>query len=201
MENRTTKTRRARQRKARARKVLLTISLLLVVAAASVGGTLAWLTATTAPVTNTFTYGDINIELTETTGGNYKIIPGVNIAKDPKVTVKAGSEACYLFVKVDEAHWPTFTEEGSTTKKVSYTLADDWKPLDGEAGVYYCEVGASKDDQVFSVLKGDTITVSNTLTKTEINSVAVNPKLTFTAYAIQKLGFDTAKAAWEEASK
>ena len=28
------------------------------------GGTVAWLTAQTEPVVNTFTYGDINIELT-----------------------------------------------------------------------------------------------------------------------------------------
>ena len=61
------------------RRMLFTLALVLVVAVASVGGTLAWLKASTDPVTNTFTVGDINIDLTETTGNNYKIIPGVDI--------------------------------------------------------------------------------------------------------------------------
>lgn len=194
MENRTTKTRRARQRKARARKVLLTISLLLVVVAASVGGTLAWLTATTAPVTNTFTYGDINIELTETTGKNYKIIPGVNIAKDPKVTVKARSEACYLFVEVKE--------EGTfVANKVTYSIAEGWTALTGVADVYYREVSAVTEDKPYYVLAGNeqfpngVITVSDTLTKEDIKD-AVAPTLTFTAYAVQKDGIKDAATAW-----
>ena len=33
-----------------------------------VGGSMAWLIDETAPVKNTFTYGDINIDLDETTG-------------------------------------------------------------------------------------------------------------------------------------
>lgn len=206
MENRTTKTRRARQRKARARKVLLTISLLLVVVAASVGGTLAWLTATTAPVVNTFTYGDINIDLFEhaydagtnklgeekvKTVTSYKIIPGVNLPKDPTVEVKAGSEACWLFVEVKE--------EGTfVAGKVTYSIANGWTPLTGVVGVYYREVGASTPtaNQEFAVLKDNTITVSKDLTKTEINSVADNPKLTFKAYAVQKDNVSSAADAW-----
>ena len=52
-----------------------------------IGGSVAWLTAKTDAVVNTFTYGDINIELTETKPANKqaKIIPGVDIEKDPKV--------------------------------------------------------------------------------------------------------------------
>ena len=81
---------------------MLAVTLLI---GCAIGGTVAWLTAKTDPVVNTFTYGDINIELTETKPENKqaKIIPGVNIEKDPKVTVKANSEACWLFVKVEEA--------------------------------------------------------------------------------------------------
>ncbi|MGN1231703.1 MAG: hypothetical protein ACI4TP_07365, partial [Anaerotignum sp.] len=43
-----------------------------------------------------YTYGDINIELEETTGTTYEIVPGNDLTKDPKVTVKAGSEDCWL---------------------------------------------------------------------------------------------------------
>lgn len=65
-----------------------------------IGGTLAWLTAETDPVENTFTVGDINITLAETTGTNFKIIPGGTAAKDPSVTVISGSEKCYVYVSV-----------------------------------------------------------------------------------------------------
>ena len=67
-----------------------------------VGGTVAWLVAKSDPIENVFTVGDINVSLSETRVTNYHIVPGVNIAKDPKAQVKAGSENCYLFVKVDE---------------------------------------------------------------------------------------------------
>lgn len=81
---------------------------------AAVGGTMAWLTATDNPVVNTFTVGDINIELTETgtetkddvEAKEYSFVPGSKLAKDPKVTIIGSdndpSEASYLFVKVQE---------------------------------------------------------------------------------------------------
>lgn len=170
---------------------MLAVTLLI---GCAIGGTVAWLTDKTTAVTNTFTYGDINIELTETTGENYKIIPGVDIAKDPKVTVKANSEACWLFVKVQESG--TFVAD-----KVTYSIADGWTALAGQTGVYYREVGATTADTDFAVLKDNKVTVSDTLTKEDIKSITTNPTLTFTAYAVQKDGFDTTAAAWAEASK
>lgn len=179
------------------RTLAVMLALVLMVGCA-VGGTLAWLVAKTDPVVNTFTYGDINITLTEDTGSNYKIIPGVNIAKDPKVTVEAGSEACWLFVKVDEENWPTFKEANSETKKVSYTLADGWTALPNVTGVYYREVNAVSADTNFEVLEGNKVTVSENLTKAEVNSISagIQPKLTFTAYAVQKDGIADAATAW-----
>lgn len=164
----------------------------------AIGGTVAWLTDETKPVTNTFTYGDINITLAETTGSSYKIIPGVDIKKDPKVTVEANSEACWLFVKVEEANWPTFKETDETTNKVSYAIATGWTALPGQKGVYYREVDAVTADTSFDVIKGNMVTVSDTLTKENIKSITTNPTLTFTAYAVQKDGISTAADAWEK---
>ena len=149
---------------------------------------------------NTFTYGDINIGLTETTGSNYKITPGVDIKKDPKVTVTAGSEDCWLFVKVKEENWPTFVD-ADKTKKVSYHIADGWAALDSQPGVYYRQVDADDKAQEFPVLKDNTVTVRDTLTKDEVDQLkGKKPTLTFTAYAVQKDGIDTAAAAWEKIS-
>ena len=170
---------------------MLAVTLLI---GCAIGGTVAWLTAKTDPVVNTFTYGDINIELTETKPANQqaKIIPGVNIEKDPKVTVKANSEACWLFVKVEE--------EGTfVTNKVTYSIDNGWTKLIGVAGVdnvYYRVVDAVTTNTDYYVLKDNKVTVSNTLTKEDIKNITTDPTLTFTAYAVQKDAAPDAAAAW-----
>ena len=177
---------------------MLAVTLLI---GCAIGGTVAWLTAKTDPVVNTFTYGDIDIELNETKPANReaKIIPGVDIEKNPKVTVKANSEACWLFVKVEKAG--TFV-----TNKVTYSIDTGWTQGDGTnipSDVYYRSVTASNADQPFGVLSGDKIIVSEELTKAEINGLndaAKTPKLTFTAYAVQKDGIADAAAAWAKVS-
>ena len=186
----------------------------LLVVGGVIGGTIAWLTDTTDPVVNTFTIGDIDIELTETDTKNdsdsnantntYKMVPGSTIAKDPKVTVKANSEECWLFVKITES---TLSLEEGTTAAFSdfmvYSVASDWTALgDDYPGVYYRTVSASTSDQSFYVLAGDTdnpngiVTVPNTVTKAMANALTANPTLTFTAYAIQKENMTTATDAW-----
>ena len=175
------------------KKTLALVLALTLLVAGVVVGTLAWLTDQTAEVKNTFTVGDINIGLTETTA-DYKMVPGNTIAKDPTVTVKANSEACWLFVKVT----------GSTNLKdfITYAIAEGWTALPGVDGVYYREVPASAADQTFSVLAGDAVTVKSDVTKTMLETAKTDaPTLTFKAYAIQKDHFTTADAAWAEVSK
>ena len=173
------------------KKTFVLLLALVLIAGAAVGGTLAWLTAKSDTVVNTFTTSDIEITLAETTAA-YKMIPGCTIAKDPKVTVKAGSEKCYLFVKIEELN--------SFSSFMTYTVAAGWTALndadsDGVAddGVYYRVVEASNQNQVFYVLKGDTtypnglVTVKDTVTKADMNGLTEStyPTLTFTAYASQ----------------
>ena len=173
------------------------LALTLVLAAYwAVGGTAAWLAAKSDPIASTFTFGDINITLTETDHQEQiKIIPGVDIPKDLKVTVTADSVDCWLFVKVEEAG--TFVPD-----KVTYSIDDGWTKGNGAIpeGVYYREVKGVTADEVFPVLKDDKITVSNTLTKEEIQNIADEPTLTFTAYAVQKEGINTAADAWAVAA-
>lgn len=174
-------------------KAFAAVLALALVLGCALGGTVAWLVAKSDPVVNTFTYGDININLEETTGSSYKIIPGVDIAKDPKVTVEADSEACWLFVKVDEVG--TFVAD-----KVTYSVADGWTALTGQPGVYYREVGAVTADTDFYVLKDNVVKVSDTLTKEDIKDIPTGPTLTFTAYAVQKDGIADAATAWSKIS-
>ena len=175
------------------KKALALVLALTLLVAGIVGGTLAWLTDQTAEVKNTFTVGDINIGLTETTT-DYKMVPGNTIAKDPTVTVKANSEACWLFVKV--------TESTDLKDFITYAIAEGWTALPGVDGVYYREVPASAADQIFSVLAGDAVTVKSDVTRPMLETAKTDaPTLTFQAYAIQKDHFATADAAWAEVSK
>ena len=177
------------------KKSLALVLALAMIVVCVVGGTLAWLIATTGSVTNTFTYGDINIKLEETDATvaadgsatkEFKMIPGYTITKDPKVTVLADSEKCYLFVKVDKS--------ANFDKFMTYDMAADWTQLKDTSGndvngVFYRVVDASATNQEFGVLKDDQVIVKDTVTKDNLNALnaegATQPTLTFTAYACQ----------------
>lgn len=174
---------------------LLAVTLLV---GSAIGGTLAWLTSTSNELVNTFTIGNVAITLEETKGEgsgtekNFKVTPGVNIEKDPKVTVDSTSEDCWLFVKI--------TEDGNAWNNgLSYTPASGWKKLEGVEGiVYYRDItGATDKGQALPVLENNQVTVSE-----ELTTLDENTKLTFTAYAIQKDGFEEVniKEAWEAVS-
>ena len=180
------------------KKSLALVLALAMIVVCVVGGTLAWLIATTGSVTNTFTYGDINITLDESENLDLKMIPGYTITKDPKVTVKAGSEKCYLFVKV--------AESDKFDSFMTYDMATGWTALTGVDGVYYREVETSTADQEFAVLKDNQVTVRGDVTKTMLNGLteATQPTLTFTAYACQYNSSNgnsfTAADAWAKCS-
>lgn len=181
-------------------KIAALIAAIVLVIGCTAGGTVAWLVSKPDPIVNVFTVGNINATLTETKTA-FKIVPGVVIAKDPVATVTANSEDCYLFVKLTEENWPTFTEAtetGSTTRKVKYEIADGWTKL--EDGVYYREVlKKDTENRAFHVLKNDQVTVSNTLTKENVDAITGTPELTVAVYAVQKEGMGSAADAWETA--
>ena len=181
------------KRRGVASKTLVLALAVMLIVGATIGGTVAWLTAQTPSVTNTFTVGDINITLNETKS-DFKMVPGNVIDKDPVVTVVDGSEDCYLFVKIEK----------STTldKYISYTVASGWTELDNVDGVYYRVVNATDGTKSFSVLANDQVTVNEGVTKADMEALkaenATQPTLPFTAYAVQKDNIDTAALAWEK---
>lgn len=174
-------------------KAFVAILALVLALGCAAGGTFAWLIDRSATVTNTFTYGDINIELTETSGNDYKIIPGVNLTKNPRVTVKVNSEACWLFVKVEDSG---VLKEN----RITYEIDSGWTKLEGAENVYYRVVDATDNTPAsYPVLKDDKVTVSSDLTKTEIAEITAKGAtntLKFTAYAVQKDGIDKVEDAW-----
>ena len=195
------------------KKGLAMVLALVLLAVCAVSGTLAWLTAKSDTVVNTFTTSDIEVKLEETkgttvTGGKeFKMIPGYDLEKDPKAWVVAGSEDCYLFVKLDWAN-NTYTSGETTKNYLTWVIADGWTQLTGVEGVYYRIVKSgdmSSDNGVtksYPVLKDNKVTVSGDITKEMMNAfTAANlPKLTIKAYASQlykSAGVEfTAAEAW-----
>lgn len=184
------------------KKTLALLAALVLVIGCIIGGTLAWLTAKSDVVTNTFTTSDINVELKETPVSEYKMIPGYTISKDPKATVLSGSEECYLFVKLEKSqNFDTYLE---------YLIADGWTKLDGVTDTVYYRVVDGTTNQIgtaYSVLKDDQVTVKGTVTKELMNALdaegAAKPTLTITAYASQLYKNNnttfTAAEAWKNA--
>ena len=92
----------------KAKKVLLLVLCAALLVGASVAGTVAYLTSQDT-VTNTFTVGNIQINLNESdesttndttdrteTGNAYHLLPNQTYTKDPTVWVKEGSEEAYI---------------------------------------------------------------------------------------------------------
>lgn len=196
--------------KTRTKALLLTLCALMLVAA-SVLGTMAYLTSNDE-VKNTFTVGSVAITLDETDvddstpnadrdkANSYKLLPGHEYTKDPIVHVASTSEGCYLFVKVDNQ---IVAIEDSANTVAGQMAAKGWKAVDGQTGLYVYVGTTAGATAPLVVTAGSNVTVfekikvANTVTNETLAGYA-NKTITVTAYAVQKDGFEskTASEIW-----
>ena len=120
------------------KKSLLLVLCAVLIVAASVLGTLAYLTDQET-VTNTFTVGQVQIDLNETDVDNddntkandYHLLPGQTYTKDPTVTIKANSEPSFVRMFVTVQDYPdlhvicTEHHDGSADTNPYYFSFDD----------------------------------------------------------------------------
>lgn len=188
-------------------KALTLILAVVMIVGVSVGATLAWLTAESQNVTNTFVAGEIgSLALNETdTDKQYVIVPGVAITKDPTVTYTPASDAeknvdAYIFAKVEGGQWTLengqyVIKNASGAVVMSWTVDSAWTALTGANNVYYMTVSDATVTE--NIISGDTITVSSAITEDDIANVASSAtNLKFTVYGIQKDGQADVNAAW-----
>ena len=156
------------------KKIIVILLAIVMLIGGTIGGTLAWLSATSGAVTNTFTVGDVNIELKEhylkadgrtldtssevTEENTYKIVPGDTQPKDPFVRVEKDSEDSWIFVQVKEVR-NDVTGNANATKYVTWEIADGWKKLGATTNgvsTYYRTTNytTSSTDTTYYVLKG-----------------------------------------------
>ena len=170
-------------------RILLTAVAALLLVTMAVGGTIAWLQDTSAPVENTFKTSTVDVSITETTGNNYQVIPGVNITKDPVVTYTTNVDS-YVYVKMDKTAW---------NDDMTFEMADHWIDLPGyedEVWYYVVDVNNDKNNVATSVtdelqvIANDTITVPGTI------AFAAEAKLAFTPYICQMAPANDPVVAW-----
>lgn len=179
---------------------LFVLALMLVATSFSthIGNTIAWIFKETAPVTNTFTYGKVDIELTETdtqidqdnneTTNTYLLdLQNKSIIKDAKISVEEDTEECWLFVELKTNE--IFDE------LLTYEMNDAWEALANYQNIYFMEVEKQDVKQTFDVLKDQMVTLKD-VSKDVLNQLQTNPTLSIKGYAIQKEGIDTAIEAW-----
>lgn len=201
-------------------KAILMVVCAMLLVAASVMGTLAYLTSQDS-VTNTFSVGKVAITMDEADvdeygylilndeqipvdrvdNNTYKLMPGHTYTKDPIVYVDAASEDCYLFVKVVN-EITAIEAEGDTV--AAQMAAKDWTLIDADNGIYVygkatapTKVAARATIPVFA-----TFTVADTVDNATLANYA-GKTIVVTAYAIQADGFEsmTATEIWAEIPK
>ena len=184
------------------KKLLVLAALFLAVFA--VGGTLAYLTDTSESATNTFTFGKVDITLTEPTWTSTgetaagDVAPGQEIDKDPTITVANDSKNAYVFAKVTI---PTGTVGGVSNQELFTlgTLGSGWVEITSSlsglgAGVHVYAYGTAS--AMTAATAGATlpavftkITPKAALTETEIaNLTGRSADVVVNAYAIQADG-------------
>lgn len=188
--------------KSKRKALLLAFSAILLVAA-SVLGTYAFLTAQSQKVENTFTVGKVAITLDEAKvtamgvvdgservqANSYKLIPGHSYVKDPTVHITAGSENSWLFVRVNNG-LSAIEKAGDTTiakqmEKLGWTAVAPGSDI----YAYQSTVTADANIKVF-----EQFIVDGTKTGTDLTAYP-SAKITVEAYAVQADGFDNAAAA------
>lgn len=179
------------------KKVVALVLACVLIFSTIVAGTLAWLQTQTGTVTNTFTFGNIDLTLAETVSPSFEVVPGTTATKDPKVTVGADSEDCFVYIKVEENGTATVDgAEKTLGDYVGYTIdSTNWKQLkngDEEvSGIYYYKYTNQSEAKELGVLTDNTVTFADTITKDMIDAIndadaGDQLKLSFTAYAVQK---------------
>lgn len=213
--------------KSKITKILCLVMGAILLVTGSVAVTLAYLQDKTQTVTNTMTVGKIDIKLDEGVvdlygkftsgrteeGNKYKLIPGQEYNKDPKITVLKGSEPCYVFFGIsidtkvsnvlDTSKNVIATQlksngwlvlENSTTDKTQVTWAD----TDGtQYKIYYksAAVDATSADKPLKTF--EKFSVSGAANVSNADNATIKVK----AFAVQSANLTSPQNAWDKSFK
>ena len=207
--------------KTKSKALLLALCAVLLVAA-SVLGTMAYLTSQDQ-VKNTFTVGSVSIKLdeaqvnkdgtyvnghnTRVKANEYHLLPGHTYYKDPTVTVLKGSEESYIrmLVTINEQDDldAIFAPTGADLTSIFGNVSSDWTLVketenNDDTRTYefrYKETVAAPNADVVLDDLFETITVPGTISAEQLATIK-GLQITIVANAIQADGFANADTAW-----
>ena len=184
------------------RKLLIAAIVLLLILL--IGGAVAYFTDT-EEATNTFTIGNVDIELTEpnwatadTNNNNVpdaaeNKMPGEEIAKDPTIT-NVGENDAYIFAKVDSA----CTTDATPKEIFTYTVNTGWYLTNPTAActngtisriyAYGTSSAMTKVSKNGTAVLFTKVTVNDTLTGSEAGLRDANKTVEVKAYGVQADG-------------
>ncbi|MCD8087417.1 MAG: SipW-dependent-type signal peptide-containing protein [Oscillospiraceae bacterium] len=183
------------------KNIAITAAAVTLAAALVLGGTYAYLTSETNSVKNTFDPNQNSVDINETTEG-YDIIPGTSQDKNPTITATYTLDS-YVFVEVTDA----------TDDLVTWYIANGWTPLEDPTvneneddnvtttNVYYQllkydDTEGETNTATLSVLAGNKVYYSASLTNSDMENADDDISLTFQGYIIQAEPFADAANAW-----
>ena len=142
------------------------------------------------------------------------ILPGVNMQKNATVKFEGSEMACYVFLRITANGWEKKSDNYSYacpidgTDALFWSVDTDWWTFltdDTDGAVYYRIVSANTEFNANVLANEGTITVSDSLTRTQLGKLTADMSIDIGATAVQYHGLsedsdyteqDRAKAAW-----
>lgn len=151
-------------------------------------------------------------DITVTETGNsaetdqWVITPGVDMIKKAVVNFEGSEMACYVFCEIKTTGWSRmndnyrFAFSGGSENILGWAVNDDWKFLSGNGSeaVYYRIVSANTVLQADVFAEGGKITVSENITKTQLDSLPKDMQIKISATAVQYNGFSEGEYTEEQ---
>lgn len=154
------------------------------------------------------------LTVTETDGSEQRVIlPGVDMTRKAVVDFEGSEMACYVFCEITANGWTRAADNFHYT--AGYGLlswaVDNTKWIflqgDGSTSVYYCIVNANTELHADVLADSGKITVSEDITRSQLDTLAAPLSIKISATAVQYHGFseglsagyteaDRAEAAW-----
>lgn len=154
------------------------------------------------------------LTVTETDGSEQRVIlPGVDMTRKAVVDFEGSEMACYVFCAITANGWTRAADNFHYTAGADILnwAVDDakWTFLqgDGSTSVYYCIVNANTELHADVLADSGKITVSEDITRSQLDTLAAPLSIKISATAVQYHGFseglsagyteaDRAEAAW-----
>lgn len=150
-------------------------------------------------------------DITVTETGNFAetdkwvITPGVDMIKNAVVNFEGSEMACYVFCEIKTTGWSrldehSFAFSGGGENILGWAVNNDWKFLSGNGSkaVYYRIVGAKDVLQADVLADGGKITVSENITKTQLDGLPKDMQIKISATAVQYNGFSEGEYTEEQ---